>query len=276
MIKPDIPIGVIISTYNNINDLNLVIEGYHDQIDHNFILYIADDGSSAETSKFIAEKAIRFPVPIHHIWHEDKGFRLSAIRNQAIAQAQTPYLIITDGDCIPLPNMIEAHRKYASPHTFLTGGRLLLSKALTEQLKTTPWKIHIEKKMQLIVRVLRNEINRTLPIIMPVSCSSTTHKLHGLKGCHMSFWRKDLLYINGFDESYHGWGREDSDIAARLFHTGIARKNLRGIPLLHLWHTEAQRSSLNNNDSLLAQCLQEKRIQARQGITKKSLKKHHA
>jgi len=273
MINKNLSIGVIISTYNNIKDLNLVIEGYRDQTERNFTLYIADDGSTSETSEFITNKTSNFPVPIHHIWHEDKGFRLSAIRNQAIAQAKTPYLIITDGDCIPLPKMIECHRKYATLGTFITGGRLLLSKGLTQHLKEQSWKIHKERKTQLIARVIRGEINRLLPIITPTFCSSKTYQLHGLKGCHMSFWRDDLLHINGFDESYQGWGREDSDIAARLFHAGIARKNLKGMPLLHLWHPEAKRSSLNNNDSLLAQCIQEKRIQARQGITRKMLEK---
>jgi len=267
MDRPDHPtIGVIISTYNNIPDLNLVIEGYRAQTDLNFILYIADDGSTSETANFLAKKQTNFPVPIKHIWHNDNGFRLSAIRNRAIIESKTSYLIITDGDCIPLPNMIAAHRKNATMGSFVTGGRLLLSQQLSNQLRHQAWAIHLESKFTLIKRVLKGEINRITPIISPVFLGNSTTQSHGIRGCHLAFWRNDLIRVGGFDEIYQGWGREDSDIAARLFHLGITRKNLRGIPLLHLWHLEAKRSELNHNDQLLAACLDEKRVQAIKGI----------
>jgi len=267
MDKPShMTIGVIISTYNNIHDLNLVIEGYRDQTDLNFILYIADDGSTSETANFLLKKADNFPVPIKHIWHDDDGFRLSAIRNRAILESQTPYLIMTDGDCIPLPNMIAAHRKHAMQGSFVTGGRLLLSQQLSNRLRDKAWTIHLESKLMFIKRVLKGEINRVTPIISPVFLGKPTVRLHGIRGCHLAFWRTDLIQIGGFDEIYQGWGREDSDIAARLFHLGITRRNLRGIPLLHLWHKENTRQNLDKNDKLLAACRHEKRIQAIQGI----------
>ncbi|MDQ6967827.1 MAG: glycosyltransferase, partial [Mariprofundaceae bacterium] len=263
-------IGIIISTYNSIDNLSLVIEGYRNQTDLNFILYIADDGSDSKTAAFIKKKSANFPVPIQHIWHEDLGFRLSAIRNRAIHQAKTSYLIITDGDCIPFPGLVAAHRSNARPGSFVTGGRLLLSEKLSHHLRTAPWPIQQEPLSTLIKRVIKGEINRITPLILPIFCTGGTTKLRGLRGCHLAFWRKDLLQVDGFDESYKGWGREDSDIACRLFHTGITRRTLRGIPLLHLWHAEATRSSLDNNDALLAACIHEKRIIARQGISSHS------
>jgi len=269
------PIGVIISTYNKIDDLNLVIEGYRNQTDTNFILYIADDGSTSETADFLVTKAANFPVPIQHIWHEDNGFRLSAIRNKSIHQAKTPYIIITDGDCIPLPDMVATHRRSACLGSFITGGRLLLSEKLSTQLRSKAWPIQQENIFTLIKRAFKGQINRITPLLLPAFCSKQTTQLHGIRGCHLAFWHNDLLKVNGFDESYEGWGREDSDIAARLFHSDITRRNLRGMPLLHLWHPEAKRSKLNSNDALLATCIQEKRIVAVQGITKVIPKLNH-
>jgi predicted glycosyltransferase involved in capsule biosynthesis len=40
----------------------------------------------------------------------------------------------------------------------------------------------------------------------------------------MSFSKKDLLAVNGFNEDFIGWTREDSEFAARLFNYGLKRK----------------------------------------------------
>ncbi|MBF0282154.1 MAG: glycosyltransferase family 2 protein [Zetaproteobacteria bacterium] len=267
MIHP-MQIGVIISTYNKPKELELVLQGWANQHDKNCIIYVADDGSSHETAAMI-ERLIKsnYPLPLHHVWQKDDGFRLSRIRNLAIAAATScDYLIITDGDCIPLPDMIAAHRHHASRGHFLNGGRLLLSEPFTHQLLSHPWELAKESTVTLLKRCMRGEINRMFPLLLPIMTTKPNQKLVGLRGCHLSFWRDDLIKTNGFDEIYHGWGREDSDIAARLFHSGVLRKDLKGIPLLHIWHYEANRSSLHHNDALLSECLKEKRQKARIGI----------
>ena len=53
----------------------------------------------------------------------------------------------------------------------------------------------------------------------------------------MGIWRRDLERVNGFDDQYEGWGREDDDLACRLQHAGVARVHLRYAGLaIHLWH----------------------------------------
>ena len=46
----------------------------------------------------------------------------------------------------------------------------------------------------------------------------------GLRGCNMAVFRPDLLAVNGFNERITGWGREDSELVARLFAFGLTRR----------------------------------------------------
>lgn len=79
--------------------------------------------------------------------------------------------------------------------------------------------------------------------------------------------RDDLIAINGFDEAYQGWGLEDSDLVIRLLKSGIGHKTARfAAPVLHLWHRENDRSSLESNQTILDEVLQGTRTEARFGI----------
>ena len=44
--------------------------------------------------------------------------------------------------------------------------------------------------------------------------------LRGIRGCNLSLWREDMLACNGYNEDFTGWGREDSELAARLMNSG--------------------------------------------------------
>jgi hypothetical protein len=78
--------------------------------------------------------------------------------------------------------------------------------------------------------------------------------LHGIRGCNLAIWRNDLLRVNGYNEAFVGWGREDSELAVRLMNQGVQRYDVRGWALCyHLWHPPASRAGLPTNDELLAQ-----------------------
>jgi len=267
-------IAVIISTYNNPDFLRLVLDGYAKQSDNHFSIYIADDGSSEDTKKLIEHTAKNFPVPIHHIWHEDKGFRKARVHNLTLKSIAEPYVILTDGDCIPLPNMIATHRKLAQAKTMVSGSRILLSPEWTTQL-CAQQEAPNNNLLDFLKHRFKAHINRILPLCIPPHLSSEKKKLSGIHGCHLACFTADLLHINGFDESFEGWGREDSDLVARLLHSGIKRKNLRGTPVLHLWHKENSRAHLSDNDTLLQACLDEQRQQSLIGIHELSSSDQH-
>jgi GT2 family glycosyltransferase len=260
-------IAVIISTYNSPDFLRLALEGYRKQNDLNFTIYIADDGSGKETSDLINQLQSDFPVPIKHIWHEDLGFRKARIHNITIQEIDESYVLLTDGDCVPLPRMVETHRKFAKRGNLISGGRVLLSQAWTGALTKGSSHLHSDATLFMwLAHRLNKNINRILPIMMPPYLGRPHQQLKGIRGCHISCWLDDLHRINGFDESFEGWGREDSDLVARLFHAGIYRLDLRGMPVLHLWHREENQEQLSKNDLLLAECLQSRRIAALKGL----------
>ncbi len=268
-------IAVVISTYNNPNFLRLVLDGYRQQSDQHFKIYIADDGSTEETRELIAQYSKTFPVPIEHLWHEDQGFRKARIHNIALQHISEPYTILTDGDCIPLANMIATHHRLAQPKTLISGSRILLSPNWTKQL-CTAGKTPTNHVFSWFKHNAKGNINRVMPLLMPAHLSAANQKLSGIHGCHLSCHTADLMHINGFDESFEGWGREDSDLVARLFHSGIKRRNLRGTPVLHLWHQENTRQHLEENNQRLAACLHQKTIQAAKGIQQLEAGNHHA
>ena len=56
------------------------------------------------------------------------------------------------------------------------------------------------------------------------------------------------MAVNGFDETFEGWGHEDADLVLRLSHAGIRRKNgFWATEVYHLWHREQQRSQESMN-----------------------------
>ncbi|MDQ6955162.1 MAG: glycosyltransferase family 2 protein [Mariprofundaceae bacterium] len=258
-------IAVIISTYNNPSFLRLVLAAYAKQCDKRFSIYIADDGSNAETRDLIEHMSKGFPVEIHHIWHEDQGFRKARIHNLVLQQVKEAYVILTDGDCIAPPHFIATHRRLAQESTLICGSRILLSPSYTQHLCQSG-NIPSFSTFYCIKSRLQGHINRVFPLFLPAHLSAPKQKISGIHGCHISCHTKDLLHINGFDESFEGWGREDSDLVARLLHSGVQRRNLRGAPVLHLWHKENARNHLNDNDALLQACIDDKRKQALIGI----------
>jgi GT2 family glycosyltransferase len=83
--------------------------------------------------------------------------------------------------------------------------------------------------------------------------------LRGIRGCNLAIWRDDLLKVNGYNEAFTGWGREDSELAVRLMNTGARRLDVRGWAICyHLWHPPASRTNLAANDQLLRAALAQK------------------
>jgi glycosyltransferase involved in cell wall biosynthesis len=265
-------ISVIISTYNTPLFLTAVLSTLAKQSDSQFEVLIADDGSTQETATVIAQSQPFFSAPLKHIWHNDDGFRAAQIRNKAIKAATGDYIIFIDGDCL-LPNhFIEHHRALATPHYFVSGNRVLLTEKFTQDLLHTPHMIPNLNLNNSFFWWCQKKINRWftlwyIPLGFLRSCSPK--KWRGVKTCNLGVWRQDLLTINGFDESYTGWGYEDSDLVLRLIHAGIYNKSGRfATTVFHLWHATNDRSKEQINLAKLKQCISNKTVYVEMGVNK--------
>ncbi len=255
-------ISLIISTYNSTGPLELVLKSVLQQSSLPDEVVVADDGSGKETKDLVESYAKIFPVPLVHVWHEDNGYRLSAIKNKAAATATGGYIIFIDGDLVLHPCFVFDYRKNIRPNEILVASRVFLSEAYTKKLfslktasiKAWPW--NSEKNWLS---------SRRIPWLHYFIKGSITHK--GARGGLMGVYKKDYIKVNGFDESFTGWGREDSDLFVRLLNSGVKRKNIKFAAITyHLWHPIISRAKLSQNDSLLEKSINERRTFCEKGI----------
>jgi GT2 family glycosyltransferase len=94
---------------------------------------------------------------------------------------------------------------------------------------------------------------------------SGLEKVVDLKGCNFSALREHMLAIDGFDESYEGYGREDTDVELRLLNLGLQIRSAKNLCLqFHLWHE--QRGFTPANEELLDEVKRTKRVKAKRGL----------
>ena len=130
--------------------------------------------------------------------------------------------------------------------------------------------IHTWSRTRWFAAWLKRDINRWLPLITLGDGSfrkNAPDRWEGVKTCNLAAWRADLLGVNGLDETYAGWGLEDSDLVIRLLHAGVKHKSARfAAPAFHLWHAENDRSRLAENQRLLDELLASNRSIAALGV----------
>jgi glycosyltransferase involved in cell wall biosynthesis len=263
-------VSIILSTYNRPDALSLVLRSLANQTQLDFSVIIADDGSSSDTREIIENLIPKLPYSCQHIWQSDQGFRLAMARNKAVAQAKADYLVFLDGDCIPRPDFVARHRQLAEKGYFVAGNRILLQEKFTTYILFNQIEIGSWSQLAWFMPYLHGDINRFLPLINLADAKWRklwSHKWQGAKTCNLGVWRQDLVKINGFNEEFTGWGHEDAEFVVRLLHSGIKRKDGRfAVPVLHLWHVEADRSYEKNNYHRLEHCIKSKQSIISNGI----------
>ena len=262
--------ALIVTTYNRPDALGAVLEGYCRQSDQDFDLVVADDGSKEDTAEVVQQFAQRAPFRLTHVWHEDRGFRAAAIRNRAVASSGADYIVFTDGDCVPSRHFVRVHKQLAEQGYFLGANRVLLSAGLTNRVLSQQVSIHTWRVFDWILSWSKREVNRVLPLMeLPDGPFRKwrSDRWEGIKTCNFSVWRADLIRVNGLDESYEGWGLEDSDLVIRLLHAGVKHKSARfAATVFHLWHPEQDRMRLPDNQKRLNDLLRSSAVRAVAGL----------
>lgn len=231
-------ISIIICFYERISHLRYCLDSLRfSQNDFDEVI-ISDDGSSEETAMKLKKLIPAYDFPIKHVWQPKKGFRVAAARNNGIRNAKGDYLIFFDCDFLILPGTVREHLNRACKKRFVAGN----CKYLSEEQTTTIFQHGITaESLERLYNALPGEnllrehkkFNRRTWLMRLRLLSPRRQSLGG----HFSIYRQDIEKINGYDESYVGWGGEDEDLGIRLVTAGIYCKSV--IPyakILHMWH----------------------------------------
>ncbi len=247
-------VSVIVTTFNRPDSLKKVIEGLLNQTRLPLEIIVADDGSTEETAQLVNQMALSSSdCPVRHVWHEDLGFRAAEIRNKAILKSSGDYIISLDGDCIPERHFIQDHLSLAKPGFFFQGKRVLVGRALQARFEFS----HTRRTLSLFLRAIQGKLSNAHHLIrLPFIPAVATLKMSGIRSCNMGFFKEDLFAVNGFNQEFKGWGREDSELAARLYSYGLRRREHPFMAVcFHLWHKENDRTNLEKNDQLLKEII---------------------
>jgi glycosyltransferase involved in cell wall biosynthesis len=230
-------------------------------------IIIADDGSNSETQNTINTFKKQFSLDLIHVWHEDTGFRLSSIRNKAIAAAKSQYIIQIDGDLILHKNFIEDHIRFAKPKNFVSGTRCMINESLTKSLIQNQ-QIIIPSLFDKALTKKYNGIRFSPLAFLMYYTSLNPNNYKYVLGCNMAFWKKDLIEVNGYNEAFEGWGKEDNDISIRLINLGLKLRFIKFNAIVyHLHHRASSTQSLSENEYLMQDSIHKRITFIEQGIS---------
>ena len=212
-------VSVVLATFEQPRALAYSLLGYRRQTFKDFEIVVADDGSGPATKAVVEEFKVK------HVWQENKGFRRAKITNEGVRAADGRILLVSDGDCIPHRDFVKAHAEACAPGAFCAGGYVRLnpeqSLALSRdnvaagayeaacspaELRRFRW-MHWKNRWALLFGNLKKP------------------KTYG---CNLSVDREAFQAVNGFDENFDGFGKEDSDLRNRLRRHGARPVSLWG------------------------------------------------
>jgi glycosyltransferase involved in cell wall biosynthesis len=253
-------ISLIINTYDRPDALAKVFSGLAHQSRCPDEIIVADDGSKEDTKQLIDTWRKTSKAPVQHVWQTHLDFRRTVILNKAIRIATSDYIVFLDGDCVPHRNFVADHQTLAEDGFWVQGRRCFVKEEFVPEFETdksSVWRWLMAGRITGGFKALR----------LPVPIVRRSAEQRGIIGCNMGFWKKDLVAVNGFDESFVGWGGEDSDLGSRLYHLGRLRKLVYGRAIVyHLNHPPLPRDKFRDNTARLQETLRSRRIRCEQGL----------
>lgn len=237
--------SLIISVYTDTAALKVVLDSLKEQTFQDFEVLISEDGESDVMAAFLA--TYPFQQAWQHLTQEDLGWRKNRALNRAILAAKTDLLVFIDGDCVLHPRFMEMHSRYASESSILAGKRIKLNKELSQALLEQKCSVKdvqpylIKHFFQLHKKGLRfQEEGLFIHPDKGLGFLPRVRKMSQLKGCNMSFSRKAIISINGFDEDYVKPAiGEDIDLVWRFEKAGYRLFSMRNLAVqYHLHHRE--------------------------------------
>lgn len=268
-------VSVVITTYNRSDALLAVLNGLALQTDTHFEVVVADDGSRMEHRHAVHVSPVAQRLRVAYVWHPDVGFTASRARNRGVAAAKGEYIVFLDGDCVPETDFVARHKELAQPGYFVNGSRVLLSPDLTCRVLTETECLCGRNTWYWTRQRMFGHASKLTGLLRLPDMPLRVNRLFswkGIRSCNMGVWRSDFERVDGFDESFVGWGHEDADLVLRLHNSGVARKNgFCATEVFHLWHKEAARHQESQNAKLVMARSETNVVRASLGYSQKRL-----
>jgi len=212
---------IVVASFNQPRSLRLVLSGVLRLDGAPDALLVADDGSGPEIEALVADFQAKAPFPVAFVTQENRGFRKAIALNNALRRIDGGRVLFLDGDTIPHRSWLREHeRVLAAGAGFATGGYVFLDLAQAERLEASGdsadgllddaerARLRAVHRRQLWHRVFR------------------TADKPKILGGNWSARHDALVAVNGFDERYDGFGKEDSDIRNRLNAAGLRGRSV--------------------------------------------------
>ena len=256
----------VVLTYNRSDALLAVLRALAPQCGRDDVVVIADDGSRPEQVAALRRGLPRFACSVRHVWHPDAGFTAARARNLGAFHAGAEYLVFMDGDCVPNRRFVGQHRLLAQPGHFVNGSRVLLSERLSSQVLRGEVDLDQLTRAQWLRLRWRGDVNKLTHLLYWTGAPGRVQegfRWRGIRSCNFGVWYRDFEAVNGFDETFSGWGHEDADLVLRLHHHGCRRKNgFLATEVFHLWHAENSRAAEAGNRDRVVQRMQGNLVRA--------------
>lgn len=269
-------VSLIIAVYKDTEALELIFESLENQSYKNFEVIVAEDGDSQVMANTVAAARKLYSFEIVHTTQEDIGVRKSRSQNNGIKASSGEYLIFLDGDCLLYSTFIENHLALSGEKNIITGRRVNLGPRYSAQLRagtiTSAWleKNFVRKYLEIKEDAKMERHSEEGFSIAPHGFIAKLMRKYRKKefpllGCNMSFYKKTMLEINGFDE---GLGNSamasDTDLTWRFKGIGCKIVSARFIcNEFHLFHKRSPNDydrsldvkMLSNEEKKLYRCL---------------------
>jgi GT2 family glycosyltransferase len=239
-------ISIIIAVYKDIEALKLIIEALKKQDYPDLEVIVAEDNNDIKMAEYISSIT---EIDVKHTTQEDTGIRKARSQNNAILKSTGEYLIFIDGDCIPYTTFIKAHATLAEKGCVLSGRRVNLGPEISTLIRQHTVSASSLEKNYLFksIDLLKNGSSHTAQGIY-INPGSWLYKNTIAKrkksnlnilGCNFSCYKKDILAIDGFDESYGETAvPDDTDLQWRLEAAGLKLKTCKlAANQFHLHHS---------------------------------------
>jgi GT2 family glycosyltransferase len=215
---------VIVATYDQPGPLRLALAALGAQTDPDFDVIVADDGSQPTSHALVEECARSYGLRARVVWQPDQGFRKARAQNQAALETGAELLVFLDGDCLPFRDLIARYRRAARAGEFCTGAVVFLDSAATRALDEAAVRsgaheraLTLRERLRALDVHWRNVANFARRLERP-----------RIRGANFAVSADLFRAVDGYDEVFGGYGKEDSDLRNRMRNAGA-----RGISLWH-------------------------------------------